>query len=736
MHFFSSLLLFFLTIPLLATAQQFENYNPLTAQNPILQEFITLSSKKYEQAKVQLDSIQGGKKAKETKQDFLLESNFLVNQVLNSGRVLFNDPVSVYLNRVMDEVLKSDPELRKQVRVYAVRSSVVNSFTTDDGIILVNLGLLAQLENEAQLAFILCHELVHYTHKHVINAYVENQEIKQGKGAYRRSTFDERMLARSRYSKELEKDADRIGLHRFLRTDYSTSSLLNVYEVMRYAHLPFDDIPFDKDFFNAGFYQVDESYFLNSVRPVESIGNDGRLHGTHPSPTERQQLMERFLIGSRGAEKQYLISETDFFQLRETARFELTDLYLKSNRPVMSIYNSYLLLRDYPKNSYLQKSIGLALYTLSKFKGGGNFGYVHPGFSRIEGESQQVFHLFYRLEPKELCVLATGYLWRLKEDHPQDKDIEAMSKDLLMDLMTAYYVPGMFAQTEPPKGWNEPDTTIAFKGKYDRLKQKSKSNPNLTMIKYALVDLLKDADFTAEFEELERKYWGGSDQYVSEKDTQKKTGDDLRYWKNHGFSLGAEKVVVVSPTYTKLDLRKKQNHRFLRSESAKHGLTDQIERSSKLLNLDVEILEASNLDPEEVDRFNDIAFLNEWVDNRFLQLDATMVNLNHDRIGQIIEKYGTENFAWTGVINYHENKQLHASYLLYLLMPPAIPFAIYNLAKPNYDTYYYCITFNLRTGEPVVVNYSNFTKRDSKDLINTSVYDSLWQMKRKARKKG
>jgi len=544
------------------------------------------------------------------------------------------------------------------------------------------------------------------------------------------------MLARSRYSKELEKDVDRIGLDRFLKTDYGTSSLLNVFEVMRYAHLPFDDIPFDKDFFNAGFYKVDESYFLNSVRPVEAIQNDGRLHGTHPGPTERQQLMERFLVGSREAEKQYLVSEKTFFQLREMARFELSDLYLKSNRPVMSIYNSYLLLRDHPENSYLQKSIGLALYTLSKFKWNGNFGYVHPGFSRIEDESQQVFHLFYRLEPKELCVLATGYLYRLQQNHPQDKDIETMGNDLIEDLMADHYVPGMFAQVEPPKGWNQPDTTIAFKGKYDRLKQKSKSNPNLTMIKYALVDLFGNAAFTAEFEALECKYWGGSDQYVAEKDVQKKTQDDLRYWKNHGFSLGAEKVVVVSPTYSKLDLRKKQNHRFLRSESAKHKLTDQIERSAQLLDLEVEILEASALDPDPVDRFSDIAFLNEWVDNRFLQLDASMVNLDHDRIEHIIKKYGTENFAWTGVINYHENKQVHASYLLYLLMPPAILFAIYNLAKPNFDTYYYCITFNLKTGEPVVVNYSNFTKRDARDLINSSIYDSFWQMKRQPRKKG
>ncbi|MDP6909871.1 MAG: hypothetical protein QF371_10210, partial [Flavobacteriales bacterium] len=165
-------------------------------------------------------------------------------------------------------------------------------------------------------------------------------------------------------------------------------------------------------------------------------------------------------------------------------------------------------------------------------------------------------------------------------------------------------------------------------------------------------------------------------------------------------------------------------------------LIDRIERSSDLLDLDIQVLESAELDSHQADVFNDIAFLNEWVDHRFLQLDVAMVNLNHDRIEEIIEKYNTELFTWTGVINYRENKPLLYFYLLYALIPPAIPLAVYYLVRPNYDTYYYCITFNLRTGEPVMVNYHNYRRRDARDLINSSVYDSLWQMKRKSKQKG
>ena len=531
--------------------------------------------------------------------------------------MLFNDTVSNYLSTILDTILSDNPTLRNRLRVYAVKSTVVNSFTTNDGIILVNVGLVAQLENEAQLAYILCHEISHYTESHVINTFVQREELKS-EDKLQRTNFDTKLLEQSQYSKDLEKEADELGIKRFLNTNYSTSSIANVFEVMRYSHLPFDDFPFDKSFFNQGYYKIDDSYYLNRVRPVESLGT-GRDSRTHPSPDERQMLLKTYLATSKPKQgKDYLLGKTVFENVRDICRFELSELYLTSNSPIKTIYNSYLLLESFEDNRYLKTSIAKALYKLSKFKTGGNYGFVHPGFSQIEGESQQLYHMLYRLTPHELCVLATGYLWRLRAEVLDDTDRNAMSSDLLNDLMSLYYVPGMFSKVNPPDGWDKPDT-INITSKYDRLRQKAKRNPKLSMVKYALVDVFKQSEFTAQFDSLEQLYWGTSKEFPVEKQRDK---NNLRHWKNHGFALGAEKVVVVSPTYAKLDLRKKQQQKFLHSESAKHKLLKQINRSSKLLNLDVEIIDQTNVDSTQIDVFNDAIFLNNWVDSRFTDISS------------------------------------------------------------------------------------------------------------------
>lgn len=717
------------------TAQDMGAYVPLQSQNPVPQEFRQLSSEKFSSSKQRLDRDRDGQQRTRAKEDFLLESNFVLSQLLTSGRVLFNDPVSIYLAKVLDRVLADTPELRARVRVYALRSPAVNAFTTDDGIILVSLGMLAQLEDEAQLAFILCHELVHFERNHIINSYVRSVDIREGRGRHGRSSFEDQMLTQSHYSKELEKQADRDGLSRFLTTDYSTASISGVFDVLRYAHLPFDDVRFDREFFNRGHFRVDGSFFLDKVRQPEPLDGKEVADASHPGPSERQAVIRKLMPQGRSEGNEFIVSKDDFMRLREMARYELTQLYLAANRPVTAIYNAFLLLRRHPDDRYLEEQVARSLYTLAKFKMSGKFGYVHPGWTSIEGESQQLFHLFYRMQPDELAVLAIGHIWRLRLKYPEDADLIAMSEDLLRQFMLDHFVPGMIYQTLPlDHGAPEPVAPDESLSKYDRLRQKQLEDPRFSMMRLAFIDLFNDPQFASQFDRLERERWMGRADGPSRSEAERQQREEQRKWKNTGHALGIDSVVMVSPAYAKMDLRKRQQHRFLDAESARLKLHGRIARNASLLNLHARILDATMLDSMQAETFNDIAFLNEWVDQRLMQMEVDMVSLDRARLDGIIKRYGTDHFAWTGLINYRENKPLMYFYLLYALVPPAIPLAIYYLVRPNYDTYYYCLTFDLSTGEPAMIAYSNFKLKDAPDIVNSNLYDSMWQMKSRPRK--
>ena len=70
-----------------------------------------------------------------------------------------------------NKLLEKEPKLRKELRFYTIKSNVTNAFSTDQGIIVVTSGLISQITSEAHLAYILAHEIAHYTEKHVVEGF-------------------------------------------------------------------------------------------------------------------------------------------------------------------------------------------------------------------------------------------------------------------------------------------------------------------------------------------------------------------------------------------------------------------------------------------------------------------------------------------------------------------------------------------------------------------------------------
>ena len=119
------LLLCLLLSPMLSMAQDFNNYQPLQLTGELPKDVTTKSSIKYKTA---IRNIEQSSTTKEKKlqEQFHLETNFGVDELLKSGKVLFNDPVGAYVTRVADELLKDDLELQKKRNLVSFLSKKKN----------------------------------------------------------------------------------------------------------------------------------------------------------------------------------------------------------------------------------------------------------------------------------------------------------------------------------------------------------------------------------------------------------------------------------------------------------------------------------------------------------------------------------------------------------------------------------------------------------------------------------
>jgi beta-barrel assembly-enhancing protease len=80
---------------------------------------------------------------------------------------VYNDPeTNAYLDRLGQSLVPKQTPENVTWRFRAIRDIEVNAFAMPNGSIYVNSGLLSRMENEAQLAGVLAHEVTHVTNRH------------------------------------------------------------------------------------------------------------------------------------------------------------------------------------------------------------------------------------------------------------------------------------------------------------------------------------------------------------------------------------------------------------------------------------------------------------------------------------------------------------------------------------------------------------------------------------------
>ncbi len=121
-------------------------------------------------------------------------------------------------------------------RFHVLRDPEVNAFALPDGQIYLNTGLLAAMQNEAQVAAILAHEVHHTAGHHGILEYRSVRRKAVGSlilGPFTLGLSDIfLMLSVFGHSRALEEEADRKGLPKLLELGYDPREMAAVFEIM------------------------------------------------------------------------------------------------------------------------------------------------------------------------------------------------------------------------------------------------------------------------------------------------------------------------------------------------------------------------------------------------------------------------------------------------------------------------------------------------------------------------
>jgi predicted Zn-dependent protease len=283
----------------------------------------------------------------------LWQTSAQFQQRLEKAGVLFDDPsLESYLDGVAAKLLRNRLAGTGIVpRVKVVKDPFLNAFALSDGAIYFHTGILARMENEAQLATILGHELAHFINRHAI----KEMRNKNNRLAAARvlqvvlvgsifGAFAEPLptlwaaASVSGYSKELETQADEEGLRLMVEAGYDPKESVRIFERFQQDR---DESKFKEPFFFGTHPRVQER-IENHVRLLQNgyqsaAQDERRLRNSEEFPNRIHRLLldnamldldlGRFKI-ARAAIERHLQHQPDSAR----GHFLMGELYRRSGR--------------------------------------------------------------------------------------------------------------------------------------------------------------------------------------------------------------------------------------------------------------------------------------------------------------------------------------------------------------------------------------------------------------------
>ncbi len=690
-----------------------ENFTPLKSVG-VLPEIFTQNVRNI--IKTEITELNKGKENdKALKTIYLTEANYEIEKIIKSGNTLINDEITKYLNKLKDVVLSNDAALKNKLNIFTLKSTVVNAYSYDKGFIFFDVGLIAQAETEAQLAYILCHEISHYTKHHNIQGYVKNKKLE--KEVYEGKNESDVLIEKCQYSKEHESEADLEGFKLFETTNYNYTQAQKAFDVLQYAHLPFELTEFKKTFLETENLKFPVGYFLKDVSSIRNNADDDDTKSTHPNTAKRKvAISELIKARSNAGRVDNATSETEFKYIRDLARFESCRLYLKNRDYPNALYAAYILREKYPDNQFLAEVISKCLYAITMYKKGdlryGSDSYMDEGilsYTKVESFPQQIYHLIEKMPENEWAVVALNYTYRAHKKFPADSLLNNLSDSLFKVMSrTPWGIVDFVRFSKKADTIKVVKDTIVPKSKTELIanlqKENSFKNYDTAYYKDAFVDLfMNDKEFTKKFPTAgptSSQSSGFSDyrprSYTSAKSMKKGT----RFKEMEKVS----KVITLEPFYVIIDKNENELTNF-EADEKQEILINTINSCASKQNFELVTLDPGLLTSSDVDKMNDYSVINDWMYERFDAHENTygaVPIFSIDEIKKITSKYGTTHILKTG-IGFIKGKKKY--------------------------TVFYAAIYDLRTNKMVYLKQEVFRGKPNKDLINAKVYQMFYELK-------
>lgn len=247
-------------------------------------------------------------------------------QIRASGLLSRNPGLQNYLHKIAKTVLPEDVRQTVPFQFYVIDQPDPNAFAFPNGTIVFHTGLIARLENEAQLAMILAHEAIHVEFRHM-REHLANMEqhtaglrmlsiLASPMGQIGRIGYELGRLgtiaAINGFGRDLERESDQKGFQYLLKSPYEAREAPRVFELL--------NLQLDKELERPPYLYASHPRNRERRNTLEQLIRDHP-----PEKTNGRLFKNRFLNKTRSIKIRNIRSNIERYWPR-TARFVLKSL--------------------------------------------------------------------------------------------------------------------------------------------------------------------------------------------------------------------------------------------------------------------------------------------------------------------------------------------------------------------------------------------------------------------------
>lgn len=734
--------LFFLILPFLFTATvfsqvDFDQYATLQSKGVIPSDFSDQTFEKIEEGMAERRTEIG---SEYEQRQFLENTGYAIDELLHSGLVVYGDEVSDYVSSIADKLLKGNPDLRSKLRFYTLKLNATNAFSTDQGIIFVTTGLISQLSSEAQLAFILAHEISHYTEKHVVETFTWKKNNRYGRD------WVDRM---SVYSKDKEFSADNLAVDMYREAGYAKEEMVSTFDVLLYSYLPFDEVAIDLDYFATDKMYLPEFLFPSKAYEIKADPEEDDSDSSHPNVAKRKVAVEKRISEIKKPWGTTVNSEGDarFYELRNIARFETVRTSVMEANFGNALYSIYLLEREFPTSRFLQRMKMHTWLGLYQYESKSRVSNTIKRDKELEGESAPVHYFVRKLNRSSLTTIALRNIYDIQRLHPEDIEMRAiynyslrlLAQDEKFDLddystMTfSQYSDSVEAKLQATASDTiaQSDSVVAppepKKSKYDRIKKNNSPNTieesvdSLKYYYYGLSDLLADSSFREDFlkaapevKEEPETAQNDANVIIQNRSTmyRQRAYDELK--------IGSNNLIVVEPRVIDYG---RAGIDLVKSERLEGIFAEAINDAANMAGTEIHSVDKRNLNTDTYNsRSTLFGFLSQLVEDN----DIVPFPMDYLELKGIADQNGTSDVMFTMVDHTYQADINAWGVALSAFIWPTFPFTatIYIPIKlmTGNQTNLTVLILDLESGELKTGSVFNFHERVSKYNIGSRMY--------------